>query len=190
MVDKNHTFNPQEAKRNLYPKNDDLKNRIGNKKIVNCLYRTHEILVSMTVTIWKALRSANKPYTTFLKQYLQTRQHERTWYFFFISVVAFRKMLTRGVLTMDMIQSVFGKCITHAVLAGALSFFRKHQPGRIMNFDSKNTRWKWMEEWRNLSITHDLMHVADKWFWENIVCWQILFVQCCIDIIEYIGCKL
>lgn len=48
----------------------------------------------------------------------------------FISVVAFYEMLSRDVLTMDMIQNVFsGNVITYAILAGALSFFRKYQPG-------------------------------------------------------------
>jgi hypothetical protein len=49
---------------------------------------------------------------------------------FFVSVVALREMLSREVLTMDMIQNVLsGNVITYAVLAGALSFFRKYQPG-------------------------------------------------------------
>jgi hypothetical protein len=42
----------------------------------------------------------------------------------FISVVTFYEMLSRDILTMDMIQSVFsGNVITYAVLAEVLSFF-------------------------------------------------------------------
>jgi hypothetical protein len=46
------------------------------------------------------------------------------------SATSFHEMLTRGVLTMDMIQSVnSGNVVTYAVLAGLLSYVRKHQPG-------------------------------------------------------------
>jgi hypothetical protein len=44
----------------------------------------------------------------------------------FVSVIALCEMLTRGILTIDMIQNVFsGNVITYAVLAGALFYFRQ-----------------------------------------------------------------
>ena len=64
---------------------------------------------------------------------------------------------------MDMIQNVFsGNVITYAVLAGALSFFRKYQPERSNNSDIEKSilalnnelqRMYTENEWRNDAIS-------------------------------------
>jgi hypothetical protein len=89
----------------------------------------------------------------------------------FISVVAFSKMLSRGVLTM--IQNFFsGNVITYTVLAGVLSFFRKYQPGTnnelertILALNNELQRMRAENEWRNDAISqgkHDLFHVIGR----------------------------
>ena len=95
-----------------------------------------------------------------------------------ISAVAFHEMLTRGVLTMDMLQNILsGNVITYTFLAGVLSFFRtsgKYQPERSNNNELERTvlalnnelqRMRAENEWRNSAISqgksnsHDLTHI-------------------------------
>jgi hypothetical protein len=70
-------------------------------------------------------------------------------------------MFTRSILTIDVIQDVFsGNVITYAVLAGALSFFCKYQPGtnkeleRIaLVLNNEIQRMRTENEWKNDAIS-------------------------------------
>ena len=90
-----------------------------------------------------------------------------------ISAVAFHEMLTRGILTMDMLQNILsGNVITYTFLAGVLSFFRtsgKYQPEKSNNNELERTvlalnnelqRMRAENEWRNDAISQGkLIHM-------------------------------
>jgi hypothetical protein len=95
-----------------------------------------------------------------------------------ISAVAFHEMLTRGILTMDMLQNILsGNVITYTFLAGVLSFFRtsgKYQPEKsnnnelekmILTLNNELQKMRAENEWRNDAISqgksnsHDLTHM-------------------------------
>jgi hypothetical protein len=73
----------------------------------------------------------------------------------FISIIVFREMHTRGILTMDMLQNVFsGNVASYAVVAVALSFFR--QPGAnnelertLLALNNELQKMRAENEWRN-----------------------------------------
>jgi hypothetical protein len=62
---------------------------------------------------------------------------------------------------MDVIQNVFsGNVITYAVLAGALSFFRKYQPGTnnelertVLALNNELQRMRTENEWKNDAVS-------------------------------------